>query len=48
MIPLPRPVYTAYGRSARDMKDRGMKAVTSDEQKLEGGKQMLLILTRDF
>jgi hypothetical protein len=30
MIPLPRPEYTGYGRTARDI-----RAVTSDEQESE-------------
>jgi hypothetical protein len=57
MIPLPRPVYTGYGRPAR-----AIRAVTSDEQKsgvrgqksggrrrkAASGKQMLFIPTPDF
>jgi hypothetical protein len=57
MIPRPRPVYTGYGRTARDI-----RAVTCDEQKsevrsqesegrrrkAESGKQMLFILIAGF
>jgi hypothetical protein len=49
MIPLPRPVYTDYGRTARDI-----RAVTSRSQKsgvrrrkAESENQMLFILTPD-